>query len=116
MELDLVLDYNKVCQVPNFEKYGMLSIFLSYALFPLLLLLDAAVACRSPNHGDSEGRVETSKDPKTPHRVSDGVAEGVLQCLEELLIKCHLGSIEQVVYCETLCYLEIRYMYHGGNV
>ena len=79
----------------------MLSIFLSYALFPLLLLLDTAVACRSPSHVDSEGRVEIFKDPKTPHRVSDGVAEGVLQCFEELLTKCHLGSVEQVIYCGT---------------
>lgn len=62
----------------------------SYTLFPLLLLLDAAVACRSPE------KVEIS-NPKMPHKVSDAVAEGVLQCLEELLIKCHLGSVEQVV-------------------
>lgn len=34
--------------------------------------------------------------PKTPHKMSDTVAEGVLQCLEELLKKCQLGSLDQV--------------------
>ncbi|PON90723.1 Coatomer beta subunit [Trema orientale] len=71
--------------------------FFDYTLFPLLLLLDAAVACRSTEKVDSGRRVEISNNPKLPHKVSDAVAEGVLQCLEELLIKCHLGSIEQMV-------------------
>ncbi|KFK42304.1 hypothetical protein AALP_AA2G238700 [Arabis alpina] len=57
--------------------------FFHYTLFPLLLLLDAAVACRSQG--------------KTPYRVSDKVAEGVINCLEELLKKCHIGSIDQMV-------------------
>lgn len=70
--------------------------FLSYALFPLLLLLDAAIASRSPNQVDPKGKVEVSTDPKTPHKISDGVAEGVVECLEELLTKCHLLSVEQV--------------------
>ncbi|KAM6570546.1 hypothetical protein CsatB_018531 [Cannabis sativa] len=70
--------------------------FFDYILFPLLLLLDAAVACRSLEKVDS-GRLETFYDPKVPHKVSDSVAEGVIQCLEELLIKCHLGSVEQMV-------------------
>ncbi|XP_062115745.1 uncharacterized protein LOC133829920 [Humulus lupulus] len=70
--------------------------FFDYTLFPLLLLLDAAVACRSPENVDS-GRIQKFNDPKVPHKVSDAVAEGVLQCLEELLIKCHLGSVEQMV-------------------
>lgn len=62
----------------------------SYTLFPLLLLLDAAVACRS------QGKNQPEEFPKTPYRVSDKVAEGVINCLEELLKKCHIGSIDQV--------------------
>lgn len=30
------------------------------------------------------------------HVISDNVAEGVLRCLEELLSKCHLTSVDQV--------------------
>lgn len=59
--------------------------FFSYTLFPLLLLLDAAVACRSQGGG-----------VVVPYRVSDKVAEGVVSCLEELLKKCHVGSVDQV--------------------
>ncbi|KAK9274612.1 hypothetical protein L1049_021862 [Liquidambar formosana] len=66
--------------------------FLDYTLFPLLLLLDAAVDCRSQQKVDSEEKL-----PKTPHKVNDSVVEGVLQCLEELLNKCHLGSVDQMV-------------------
>jgi len=62
----------------------------SYTLFPLLLLLDAAVACRS------QGQNKPEEFPQTPYRVSDKVAEGVISCLEELLKKCHIGSIDQV--------------------
>lgn len=69
----------------------------SYTLFPLLLLLDAAVDCRTSEKVDSEGSAEMFDVLKKPHKVSDRVAEGVLQCLEELLVKCHLGSVEQVI-------------------
>ncbi|KAK2972025.1 hypothetical protein RJ640_005045 [Escallonia rubra] len=69
--------------------------FFDYALFPLLLLFDAAVDCRSPPKTDSEERMIDV--PKPPHKVSDPIAEGVLQCLEELLKKCHLGSVNQMV-------------------
>ncbi|KAG7590687.1 Armadillo-type fold [Arabidopsis suecica] len=65
--------------------------FFHYTLFPLLLLLDAAVACRS------QGQNQPEEFPKVPHRVSDKVAEGVISCLEELLKKCHIGSIDQMV-------------------
>ncbi|XP_038887282.1 uncharacterized protein LOC120077473 isoform X3 [Benincasa hispida] len=68
-----------------------------YALFPLLLLLDAAVVDRSQQKVDSGDTIMMSVTHGLPHRVSDGVAEGVLQCLEELLKKCHLGSVEQMV-------------------
>ncbi|OMO55316.1 hypothetical protein CCACVL1_27310 [Corchorus capsularis] len=60
--------------------------FFDYILFPLLLLLDAAVDCRS-----------SQKKSKTNKKVSDKVAEGVVQCLEELLKKCQLGSVDQMV-------------------
>ncbi|KAF9617967.1 hypothetical protein IFM89_039260 [Coptis chinensis] len=62
--------------------------FLDYAMFPLLLLLDAAVGCRSLERISSDGKLNT---------VSDSVAEGVLLCLEEVLKKCHLGSVDQMV-------------------
>ncbi|XVE62997.1 hypothetical protein DITRI_Ditri06bG0164600 [Diplodiscus trichospermus] len=62
--------------------------FFDYTLFPLLLLLDAAVDCRS-----SQNKSESSNNK----RVSDKVAEGVVQCLEMLLRKCYLGSVDQMV-------------------
>ncbi|GKV29316.1 hypothetical protein SLEP1_g38253 [Rubroshorea leprosula] len=65
--------------------------FFDYTLFPLLLLLDAAVECRK-----SQKNVST-EELLGPHKVSDRVAEGALQCLEELLKKCHIGSGEQMV-------------------
>ena len=71
----------------------------SYTLFPLLLLLDAAVDCRSLKKVDSEEKL-ISGVSKKPHKVSDSVAEGVLQCLEELLKKCQLGSVDQVIQLE----------------
>jgi hypothetical protein len=67
----------------------------SYTLFPLLLLLDAAIDCRSPQ------KVDTDVMPgaqKMPRKVSDYVAEGVLQCLEELLKKCQFRSVNQVLW------------------
>ncbi|XP_017985336.1 PREDICTED: uncharacterized protein LOC18594747 isoform X3 [Theobroma cacao] len=63
--------------------------FFDYTLFPLLLLLDAAVNCRS-----SSKKIESNN---TYIRVSDKVAEGVVECLEELCKKCHLGSVDQMV-------------------
>ncbi|KAM0934113.1 hypothetical protein DsansV1_C32g0220571 [Dioscorea sansibarensis] len=64
--------------------------FLDLTLLPLLLLLDVAVKCRSEkkvNLGGSVGGL----------RVSDFVAEKMLLCLEEILKKCHLGSVDQMV-------------------
>ncbi|KAJ0099748.1 hypothetical protein Patl1_20854 [Pistacia atlantica] len=59
--------------------------FFDYTLFPLLLLLDAAVENRS------------SVKESVMNKVSDRVAEDVLKCLEELLSKCQLGSVDQMV-------------------
>ncbi|KAJ4705806.1 ARM repeat superfamily protein [Melia azedarach] len=61
--------------------------FFDYTLFPLLLLLDAAVECRS----------SSKEERKTNCKVSDRVAEGVIKCLEQLLSKCFLGSVDQMV-------------------
>ena len=71
-------------------------IFFSYALFPLLLVLDASIDCRSKQNSSSKGNFDTYSSPPLPYPVSDRVAEGVLQCLEEVLKKCHLGSVDQV--------------------
>ncbi|XP_020262494.1 uncharacterized protein LOC109838460 [Asparagus officinalis] len=59
-----------------------------YTMFPLLLLLDAAVQCRAGERAD---------EPMKNLDISDSVAEGVLLCIEELLKKCHLGSVNQMV-------------------
>lgn len=71
--------------------------FFDYTLFPLLLLLDAAIDCRSPQKVDTEGKFVMPDVQKMPRKVSDYVAEGVLQCLEELLKKCHFRSVNQMV-------------------
>lgn len=63
--------------------------------------MDAAVRCRGQLKDDSDERFHLHDVPKTPYKVSDKVAEGVIQCLEELLKKCHLGSVDQVTSLET---------------
>jgi hypothetical protein len=78
----------------------MLLSFYSYILFPLLLLLDASVACRSTKHMDS---VNSPRRDGTLLMISDSVAEGVLSCLEELLQRCSLTTIDQV----TINYYEL---------
>ncbi|KAF0930817.1 hypothetical protein E2562_035397 [Oryza meyeriana var. granulata] len=57
----------------------------NYTAFPLLLLLDAAVQCR--------------KEANAPEEldISDAIAEGGLACLEVLLAKCRLTSVNQMV-------------------
>ncbi|XP_073101575.1 uncharacterized protein [Elaeis guineensis] len=70
---------------------------LDYTLFPLLLLLDAAVECRKEQNADSYGSLGNGGAPLRGLEISDSVAEGVLTCLEELLKKCHLGSVNQMV-------------------
>ncbi|KAJ1440469.1 Armadillo-type fold [Sesbania bispinosa] len=71
--------------------------FFDYTLFPLLLLLDAAIQCRSTQKVDSQETYAMSDVPKATMEVSDSVAEGVVNCLEDLLRKCHLNSVDQMV-------------------
>ncbi|KAH9617362.1 hypothetical protein KSS87_016203 [Heliosperma pusillum] len=56
-----------------------------YVLFPLLLLLDSAVSCRSSH-----------TSPTQPNFITDALAEPVLHSLQELLSKCHLPSLNQL--------------------
>ncbi|GJZ12800.1 TELO2-interacting protein 1 [Tanacetum coccineum] len=66
-----------------------------YTLFPLVLLLEAAVECMSLTRDTvAEG---------APPKISDAVAEGVLRCLEHLLIKCHVPSLNQALL-KALCF------------
>lgn len=66
---------------------------LEYILLPLLLLLDDSIACRSTKDMDS---VNSSRRDGTLFMISDSVAEGVLLCLEELLRRCTLTTIDQM--------------------
>ncbi|WOL09671.1 hypothetical protein Cni_G18424 [Canna indica] len=65
-----------------------LQLSLDYTMLPLLLLLDAAVQCRKEKKVDSNG---------APSEIRDSAAEGMLMCLEELLKKCQLTSVNQMV-------------------
>ncbi|URE24390.1 TELO2 interacting protein 1 [Musa troglodytarum] len=67
----------------------------SYSLFRFLLLLDAAVQCREEKKAGSDGGFGNGGAPLGGHAISDSAAEGMLMCLEELLKKCHLGSVNQ---------------------
>ncbi|KAK7308317.1 hypothetical protein VNO77_41919 [Canavalia gladiata] len=71
--------------------------FFDYTMFPLLLLLEAAIQCRSMQKVDSQEDYAMCDVPKIPVKVIDSVAEGVVNCLEELLRKCHLNSVDQMV-------------------
>ncbi|XP_021765318.1 uncharacterized protein LOC110729837 isoform X2 [Chenopodium quinoa] len=76
--------------------------FFDYILFPLLLLMDAAVDCRSVQKRNCDEKSEILFAHQTL-KVSDAVSEGVLQCLEELFTKCRLGSVNQMtVVLKTL--------------
>ncbi|XP_047335958.1 uncharacterized protein LOC124939537 [Impatiens glandulifera] len=68
--------------------------YCSYALLPLLLLFDAAVISRSPPKGEESELHDLSKKQ---HKVHDAVAEGVVHCLAELLGKCSLASVDQMI-------------------
>ncbi|KAK3157237.1 hypothetical protein QOZ80_2AG0118110 [Eleusine coracana subsp. coracana] len=66
-----------------------LQLCFDYTVFPLLLLLDAAVQCRK--NGNAPGRSAGELD------ITDAIAEGGLACLEVLLTKCRLTSVNQMV-------------------
>uniref|UniRef100_A0A452YQK6 TTI1 N-terminal TPR domain-containing protein n=1 Tax=Aegilops tauschii subsp. strangulata TaxID=200361 RepID=A0A452YQK6_AEGTS len=60
-----------------------------YTAFPLLMLLDAAVQCRKEGKAARQGVGELD--------ITDAIAEGGLACLELLLTKCRLTSLNQMV-------------------
>ncbi|WVZ57767.1 hypothetical protein U9M48_008112 [Paspalum notatum var. saurae] len=62
-----------------------LQLCFDYTVFPLLLLLDAAVQCRKQGNAPAQGAGGID--------ISDAVAEGGLACLEVLLTKCRLTSV-----------------------
>jgi len=72
---------------------------LSYTVFPLLLLLDAAVQCRK--QGNAPGQGAGGID------ISDAVAEVGLTCLEVLLTKCRLTSVNQVTRFILLYFIHL---------
>ncbi|KAJ4963121.1 hypothetical protein NE237_023060 [Protea cynaroides] len=93
-------DVRKISELAEFIRKTpaeALKPFFDYTLFPLLLLLDAAVSCRSLPKAESYGNFGMANTQKTPHNVSDSVAESMLLCLEDLLKKCHFGSVDQMV-------------------
>ncbi|CAN0905959.1 TELO2-interacting protein 1 homolog [Linum grandiflorum] len=89
--LPSLLQLLRSCSSSDLQSY------FDYTSFPLLLLLDTAVSCRSSNKDDPQSNSATLNPQQWAHSVSDKVAEGVLQCLEELLQKCHFGSVDQMV-------------------
>ncbi|CAL9120988.1 unnamed protein product [Musa textilis] len=101
--LDLVRNPKKdasfIAEMVNFLRRAppaALQPSLDYTLFPFLLLLDAAVQCREEKKADSAGGFGNGGAPLGGHAISDSAAEGMLMCLEELLKKCHLVSVNQV--------------------
>ncbi|XP_038690270.1 uncharacterized protein LOC119989047 [Tripterygium wilfordii] len=97
--------------------------FFDYILFPLLLLLDSAVDCRSAKEVDSGEKHIVYNVPQKPFKVNDGVAECMLHCLEELLNKCYIASVEQMVvvlkkltYAALLSPSEAAEEFRGGVI
>ncbi|GAA0160578.1 hypothetical protein LIER_17099 [Lithospermum erythrorhizon] len=86
---------NKLLHLLRKSHSSALKPFFDYTLFPLLILLDAAVNSRS-RKVSSEGPF-FSETPEPMMEVSDAVAEGIICCLEELLKKCPLGSVNQMI-------------------
>ncbi|RLN15436.1 uncharacterized protein C2845_PM02G19050 [Panicum miliaceum] len=66
-----------------------LQLCFDYTVFPLLLLLDAAVQCRKQGNAPEQGAGDIV--------ITDAVAEAGLACLEVLLTKCRLTSVNQMV-------------------
>ncbi|XP_018815607.2 uncharacterized protein LOC108987186 [Juglans regia] len=128
--LDLVQNPNKhsyaipaMLQILRTSQPSVLQPFFDYTLFPLLLLLDAAIECRSPQKVNVEEKIVIPGVQRMPHKVSDYVAEGVLQCLEELLKKCQFRSVNQMVvvlkkltYGAVLCPSEASEEFREGII
>lgn len=70
------------------EPVGGLEECLDYLLFPIVLLLDGAVACRA-NNGAQEGHMRLN--------VGDKVAERAVACLSAVLEKCPCQSVPQMI-------------------
>ncbi|PAN48255.1 hypothetical protein PAHAL_9G371600 [Panicum hallii] len=66
-----------------------LQLCFDYTVFPLLLLLDAAVQCRKQGNAPEQSAGDIV--------ITDAVAEAGLACLEVLLTKCRLTSVNQMV-------------------
>ncbi|CAN6311770.1 unnamed protein product [Urochloa humidicola] len=66
-----------------------LQLCFDYTVFPLLLLLDASVQCRKQDNAPGQGAGDID--------ITDAVAEAGLACLEVLLTKCRLTSVNQMV-------------------
>ncbi|KAM0876372.1 hypothetical protein ACQ4PT_036217 [Festuca glaucescens] len=73
-----------------------LQLCFEYTVFPLLMLLDAAVLCRKEGKAAGQGVGESD--------ITDAVAEGGLACLEILLSKCRLTSVNQVGSADALAF------------
>ncbi|RWW65028.1 hypothetical protein BHE74_00027689 [Ensete ventricosum] len=59
-------------------------------------------SCREEKKADTDGGFVYGGAPLGGHAISDSTAEGMLLCLEELLKKCHLGSVNQAAELEAL--------------
>ncbi|KAI5070696.1 hypothetical protein GOP47_0015039 [Adiantum capillus-veneris] len=71
-----------------------------YVLFPLQLLLDASIASRSQRSSKEANTIQPilppiSKQPPDLH-IADKIAEGVLGCIEELLLRCPITMTSQL--------------------
>ncbi|KAL9268509.1 TELO2-interacting protein 1-like protein [Drosera capensis] len=93
--LNASVDLNRLLDLLRACPEDLLQHLFEYVLFPLLLLLDAAVESRASPKADSSGKDDV-RSPLMPHRVSDVIAETGLHCLEELLKKCSLVSLNQM--------------------
>ncbi|KAI5070070.1 hypothetical protein GOP47_0014413 [Adiantum capillus-veneris] len=78
----------------------LLVIEIRYVLFPLQLLLDASIASRSQRSSKEANTIQPilppiSKQPPDLH-IADKIAEGVLGCIEELLLRCPITMTSQL--------------------
>ncbi|KAL5977233.1 hypothetical protein ACLOJK_021576 [Asimina triloba] len=55
------------------------------------------VLCRAKKNAASLENFGIGINAHMPRMINDRVSEGVLQCMEEVLKKCHLGSVNQMV-------------------